>query len=193
MTPSEPFWRGRRVLLTGHTGFKGSWMATWLRLLGARVTGFALPPEAGPSLFREAGVERGITSLTGDVRDPSTLSGGETFVVSLALALGLADVVGQESGGTRVDTLFVDAMEIWLDELPVIPITQATASHMPLSTGIESTRTNWADFVKAAAGNMQRLQKIQFVLTLVAVFTIVAALVLWTRTPPGAAPRCRSP
>lgn len=75
MTPSEPFWRGRRVLLTGHTGFKGGWMATWLRLLGARVTGFALPPEAGPSLFREAGVERGITSLTGDVRDPAAVRG----------------------------------------------------------------------------------------------------------------------
>ncbi len=49
-----------------------------------------------------------LDSWTGDTRDPSTLSGGETFVVSLALALGLADVVMHESGGLRVDTLFVD-------------------------------------------------------------------------------------
>ena len=49
-----------------------------------------------------------LDSWTGDVRDPSTLSGGETFVVSLALALGLADVVGHETGGLRVETLFID-------------------------------------------------------------------------------------
>lgn len=49
-----------------------------------------------------------LDAWTGESRDAATLSGGETFVVSLALALGLADVVGQESGGTRVDTLFVD-------------------------------------------------------------------------------------
>lgn len=49
-----------------------------------------------------------LDTWTGDLRDPSTLSGGETFVVSLALALGLADVVAQEAGGLRVDTLFID-------------------------------------------------------------------------------------
>jgi exonuclease SbcC len=49
-----------------------------------------------------------LDDWTGEVRAPSTLSGGETFVVSLALALGLADVVQQESGGLRVDTLFID-------------------------------------------------------------------------------------
>jgi exonuclease SbcC len=49
-----------------------------------------------------------LDAWTGESRDAATLSGGETFVVSLALALGLADVVAQESGGTRVDTLFVD-------------------------------------------------------------------------------------
>jgi exonuclease SbcC len=49
-----------------------------------------------------------VDQWTGDVRDPATLSGGETFVVSLALALGLADVVTQEAGGTEIETLFVD-------------------------------------------------------------------------------------
>jgi exonuclease SbcC len=49
-----------------------------------------------------------LDAWTGETRDPTTLSGGETFVVSLALALGLADVVSHETGGLRVDTLFVD-------------------------------------------------------------------------------------
>src|SRR4051812_50190851 len=49
------FWRGRRVLLTGHTGFKGAWLALWLHELGAAVTGFSGPPPSAPSLFDAAG------------------------------------------------------------------------------------------------------------------------------------------
>jgi CDP-glucose 4,6-dehydratase len=67
MTPD--FWRGRRVLLTGHTGFKGSWLSLWLQSLGAELTGFALPPPTSPSLFDEAGVDRGMRSIIGDIRD----------------------------------------------------------------------------------------------------------------------------
>jgi len=66
--PDPAFWRGKRVFLTGHTGFKGSWLALWLRRLGAEVTGFALPPEL-PSLAEAAGVEHRITSIRGDIRD----------------------------------------------------------------------------------------------------------------------------
>ena len=51
--PAASFWRGRRVLLTGHTGFKGSWLALWLSELGARVTGVALEPDTTPSLFQQ--------------------------------------------------------------------------------------------------------------------------------------------
>ena len=50
------FWAGRRVLLTGHTGFKGNWLSLWLRMLGAEVWGYALEPEPGRSLFRELGL-----------------------------------------------------------------------------------------------------------------------------------------
>jgi CDP-glucose 4,6-dehydratase len=63
------FWRDKRVFMTGHTGFKGSWLALWLQALGARVTGFALAPPTRPSLFEQAGVAAGMTSLAGDIRD----------------------------------------------------------------------------------------------------------------------------
>lgn len=69
------FWRGRRVFITGHTGFKGSWLSLWLQRLGANVAGFALPPPTEPSLFEEAMVAEGMDSITGDVRDFDNLSG----------------------------------------------------------------------------------------------------------------------
>ncbi len=67
--PSGSFWRGKKVLLTGHTGFKGSWAALWLHQLGADVTGFALPPQPDQTLFHAAGVDSSIRSILGDLRD----------------------------------------------------------------------------------------------------------------------------
>lgn len=63
------FWAGRRVLLTGHTGFKGAWAALWLARMGARVTGLALAPETGPNLFELANVAQDLDSRIADVRD----------------------------------------------------------------------------------------------------------------------------
>ena len=71
MTPS--FWRGKRVFLTGHTGFKGSWLSIWLQSLGAEVTGYALQPPTTPNLFEVAGVTTGMTSVIADIRDLPTL------------------------------------------------------------------------------------------------------------------------
>jgi CDP-glucose 4,6-dehydratase len=67
------FWRGKRVLLTGHTGFKGAWAAIWLSRMGAEVTGLALPPDQDPSLFQLAGVARRIASRLVDLRNPDAV------------------------------------------------------------------------------------------------------------------------
>ncbi len=72
--PFEGTFRGLPVLVTGHTGFKGSWLTLWLHRLGAKVTGYALPPATEPSLFRAAGVrDRLATHHEADVRDRVTL------------------------------------------------------------------------------------------------------------------------
>jgi CDP-glucose 4,6-dehydratase len=65
------FWQGRRVLLTGHTGFKGSWLALWLLELGARVTGLALEPEGSPNLFTQLGLAERLDHRLGDIRNPA--------------------------------------------------------------------------------------------------------------------------
>ena len=70
---NREFWAGRRVLLTGHTGFKGSWLALWLSSLGARVTGYALAPSTDPSLWQLLGSLPQTTSMIEDVRDPAAL------------------------------------------------------------------------------------------------------------------------
>ena len=67
------FWAGKRILLTGHTGFKGSWLSLWLQSMGAQVTGYALAPPTTPSLFDAAHVMQGMTSVLGDVRDLSAV------------------------------------------------------------------------------------------------------------------------
>ncbi|TAJ82294.1 MAG: CDP-glucose 4,6-dehydratase [Gallionellaceae bacterium] len=69
MVVNPDFWCGKRVLLTGHTGFKGGWLSLWLQSMGAQVVGYALAPPTSPSLFEVAEVGKDMTSIIGDIRD----------------------------------------------------------------------------------------------------------------------------
>jgi CDP-glucose 4,6-dehydratase len=69
----KDFWQDKRVFLTGHTGFKGSWLSLWLFSLGAKVRGYSLNPPTTPSLFNEAKIDLLIDSCIGDIRDQDTL------------------------------------------------------------------------------------------------------------------------
>ena len=73
MVMNPHFWRGKRVFLTGHTGFKGSWLSLWLQSLGAEVTGYALEPPSKSSMYVEAKVGIAMSSIIADIRDLSML------------------------------------------------------------------------------------------------------------------------
>jgi CDP-glucose 4,6-dehydratase len=73
MTPFGSAFAGRRVLVTGHTGFKGAWLCQWLLGLGAKVTGVSLPPNTSPSLFTQLGLAKRLRHITGDIQDPAIL------------------------------------------------------------------------------------------------------------------------
>lgn len=74
MKKIQNFYQGKKVFITGHTGFKGAWLSYWLTLLGAKVTGYALPPAYKNSLFDALNLSKDITSYMGDVRDLEKLS-----------------------------------------------------------------------------------------------------------------------
>ncbi len=87
--PDPAFWAGKRILLTGHTGFKGSWAAVWLQALGAQVTGLALAPDQTPALYELAGVGDLVRSRIVDLRSLDALAAaleGETFDLVLHMA-----------------------------------------------------------------------------------------------------------
>lgn len=94
------FWKSKSVFLTGHTGFKGSWLSLWLESMGARVTGYALPPQTEPSLFSLADVGRTIKSVNADIRDPLRLRE--------ALAGSVADVVIHMAAQSLVRESYAD-------------------------------------------------------------------------------------
>lgn len=90
------FWKGRRIFVTGHTGFKGSWLCLWLRALGAEVGGYALDPPTTPSLFELARIGQGMTSVVGDVRDAEAIGAAiEHFQPEIVFHLAAQSLVGQ--------------------------------------------------------------------------------------------------
>jgi CDP-glucose 4,6-dehydratase len=72
--PFADFYKGKRVVVTGHTGFQGGWVVAWLKLLGAQVCGYGLPPAGRPNFFDATLLDRGITSIFGDIRDRNSLA-----------------------------------------------------------------------------------------------------------------------
>ena len=68
------FWQGKKIFITGHTGFKGSWLSLWLQHLGSKIVGYSLEPPTNPSLFEAASVGKGMASILGDIRDYESLS-----------------------------------------------------------------------------------------------------------------------
>ncbi|MBT8335228.1 MAG: CDP-glucose 4,6-dehydratase [Gemmatimonadetes bacterium] len=100
------FFDGRSVLVTGHTGFKGAWLAAWLRRLGARVSGFALPPEAGrPALFDELDLASRVSSHLGDLRDREA--------VAAALGAEQPEIVFHLAAQSLVRRSYRDPLETW--------------------------------------------------------------------------------
>jgi CDP-glucose 4,6-dehydratase len=93
---SQSFWAGKKVFLTGHTGFKGSWLSLWLQHLGAELLGFSLQPPTNPSLFELAQVEQGMTSVIGDVRDLASLQNAmENFQPEIVIHMAAQPLVRQ--------------------------------------------------------------------------------------------------
>lgn len=99
------FWAGKKVFLTGHTGFKGSWLSLWLQQLGAEVTGYALLPPTNPSLFDVAGVAQGMISVIGDIRDGAALA--------QAMRHAAPDVVIHMAAQPLVRRSYVDPVETY--------------------------------------------------------------------------------
>lgn len=108
---NRSFWAGRRVFLTGHTGFKGSWLSLWLQSMGADVTGYALAPEpGGRSLFELAHVGDGMRSVIADLRDASALARELKAARPEVVIHMAAQALVRESYATPLDTYAVNVM-----------------------------------------------------------------------------------
>lgn len=110
MAVSPVFWKGRKVLLTGHTGFKGGWLALWLRQLGADLRGFALPPVTTPSLWQVAQLDQQIAGEFADIRDAARLRAAvQAFQPELVLHLAAQPLV-RESYRAPAETYATNVM-----------------------------------------------------------------------------------
>lgn len=104
------FWAGRRVFLTGHTGFKGTWLTLMLAQMGAQVRGFALAPPTTPSMFDICGAAAGIEHEIGDIRDAGRLAASlKTFGPSVVLHLAAQPIV-RDSYQIPVETYAVNVL-----------------------------------------------------------------------------------
>lgn len=104
------FWKGKKVFITGHTGFKGSWLCLWLNSMGAEVTGYALEPPTEPSLFELCRLKEIIHSIRGDVRDLDQLTSAIVKAKSEIIIHMAAQSLVRESYRTPVETYAVNVM-----------------------------------------------------------------------------------
>jgi CDP-glucose 4,6-dehydratase len=102
---NSTFWSGKKVFITGHTGFKGSWLSLWLEQLEAKVTGYALKPPTNPSLFELAQVARGMKSIIGDIREGTKLTN--------AMQQASPDIVIHMAAQALVRRSYVDPVETY--------------------------------------------------------------------------------
>jgi CDP-glucose 4,6-dehydratase len=111
MVDNSKFWSGKKVFLTGHTGFKGSWLSHWLSQLGSKVYGYSLQPPTKPSLFDESKVKYLLSGNTyGDVRDFQSLSAAlEKARPEIVIHMAAQPLV-RESYKTPVDTFAVNVL-----------------------------------------------------------------------------------
>ncbi len=104
------FWEAKRIFITGHTGFKGSWLCLWLHLLGAKVTGYALEPPTRPSLFKLCRIDRLVKSIIADVRDLKTLK-REMLAAKPEIVIHMAaQPIVRESYKVPIDTFSTNVM-----------------------------------------------------------------------------------
>jgi CDP-glucose 4,6-dehydratase len=138
------FWRGKRVLLTGHTGFKGAWAAIWLRELGAEVTGLALAPDQEPSLFELAAVESLTASLIVDLRDAQA--------VEAALAERAFDLVLHMAAQPIVRTAIADPVATFASNvMGTVHLLQALRAQIGREDGLKAFLAITSDKVYANA------------------------------------------
>lgn len=104
------FWQGKKVFITGHTGFKGSWLCLWLHSLGAEVTGYALQPPTQPSLFELCKIDRLVTSIIGDVRDGEALTKAMVKTKPEIVIHMAAQALVRDSYKNPVDTYAINVM-----------------------------------------------------------------------------------
>ena len=118
------FWRGKRVFLTGHTGFKGSWLALWLQSMGAELCGLALAPPGSPNLHMTAAVGAAMQSIVGDIRDLET--------VRRAMTAFRPEIVFHLAAQALVRTSYAEPVETYatnvMGTVHVLEAARATAS-----------------------------------------------------------------
>jgi len=104
------FYRGKRVLVTGHTGFKGAWLSLWLHALGARVTGYALAPPTDPSLYDLGSIDQLVTSVIADIRDSASLARALQSAAPEIIIHMAAQPLVRESYKNPVETYAINVM-----------------------------------------------------------------------------------